>query len=350
MLRIEGSIVMKRNDLIEFIIDISNKYFSYNIEEFKSLNENRKFWGIGKTIGNIKNYIVFLDEENFNNVDISFLYNNKDNREIFKKIIKILVVDKSKENANWQAIAENFQEDLIVLQENGEKLLYYTEQSKDVAIEIENVLNYKKRLELEKDRKRHNKDNKVTKILILINIIMYAVTIYLSYNINNDLIVSLLDGDIRALFLLGANESSAVSSGEYYRLITSMFLHGGLIHLAVNMYSLNILGPVIEGGFGKVKYLAIYFIGGIVGSIGSHLFTKGISIGASGAIFALLGAALVLSLRIKTSRGKSMVKNIIYIIAVNIFMGFAMPNIDNFAHLGGLVGGSLTAFVLLYKK
>jgi rhomboid protease GluP len=160
---------------------------------------------------------------------------------------------------------------------------------------------------------------------------MYILTAFLSGSIFN--------ADVYALIALGAKQNTLIVQGEYYRFITAMFLHGGIIHLGFNMYALKAIGPTIEKAFGKIKYLLIYFLGGAISVIASFVFSEEVSIGASGAIFALLGSTLILALRMKDKLGKEMVRNILSVIAINIFIGFSMPNIDNFAHIGGLVGG-----------
>lgn len=327
---------MGNRKLAKFIIDMFNKHYNYNIEEFKSVNNDIEFWGMSNIAGEVKNYVVFLDEDNLNNLDISFIHNN---HPYSVRIIRVLMVDSSKKDSNWHLMAEGFESDLIVLDEKDKRVLYYSPYNENLAIQIDHVLDYKKKLDHEK---RINRSSKITIALILINVIMYAITAFFSGDI--------LDSDVRVLIYLGANENTLVSNGEYYRLFTSMFLHGGLLHLVLNMYALNALGPAVERAYGKVKYLLIYLIGGIIASISSYLFSGGVSIGASGAIFALLGAVLVLALKTTTKGGKEMLRSILSVVAINMFVGFALPNIDNFAHIGGLIGGSVVALVLFKNR
>ncbi|MCS4483449.1 rhomboid family intramembrane serine protease [Clostridium botulinum] len=127
-----------------------------------------------------------------------------------------------------------------------------------------------------------------------------------------------------------------------------MFLHGGLIHLALNMYALNAIGPLVEIYFGKAKYLIIYFISGILSSYFSYLFSSSVSIGASGAIFGILGATLIIAYTNRKKGGKEFLNNIISVIVVNLILGFSIPNVDNFGHIGGLIGGVIITFVLFY--
>jgi rhomboid protease GluP len=183
----------------------------------------------------------------------------------------------------------------------------------------------------------------VTYIIMGINILVYLLTAFLS----NDIMLS----DYHVLIFLGAKVNELISAGEYYRLVTCIFLHGGLIHLALNMYSLYIIGPLVEKVYGRVKYIAIYFIAGIVASLFSFVFSKGLSIGASGAIFGLLGATLIFAITIKKTIGKDFYNNILQVMVVNLIIGFSIPNIDNFAHIGGILGGMTMGKVFqIYKK
>ncbi len=138
-----------------------------------------------------------------------------------------------------------------------------------------------------------------------------------------------------------------VKSGEYYRIITSMFLHIDIIHLACNMYSLYIIGPQVESFFGKGKFLIIYLLSGICGAFLSLAFNvDAISVGASGAIFGLLGAILFFGHYYRTYLGNVIRSQIIPIIIINLIIGFAATGIDNFAHVGGLIGGVLASMAL----
>ena len=171
----------------------------------------------------------------------------------------------------------------------------------------------------------------ITKILILSCILIYLISGILSGN--------LLSIDTYTLFKLGANEKLSVLSGQVYRLITYMFLHGNITHIIVNMYSLSIIGNQIETFLGKTKFLIIYLFSGITAGLLSAILTGGISIGASGAIFGLLGALLYFGYHYRVYLGEALKKQIIPIIMLNLLIGFLLPGIDNAAHVGGLVGG-----------
>ena len=153
--------------------------------------------------------------------------------------------------------------------------------------------------------------------------------------------------DGRVLLAFGANLGLLVKRGEIYRLLTCAFVHIGIIHLVVNMYSLYVVGSQVENFYGKIKYLLIYLISAICGSILSIGFTDNvISAGASGAIFGLLGAILYFGIKYRTYLGQTVKSQVIPIILINLIIGFTTPGIDNAAHIGGLIGGALSAMAL----
>lgn len=141
-----------------------------------------------------------------------------------------------------------------------------------------------------------------------------------------------------------------VRSGEYYRLITGTFLHGNIIHLLCNMYALYILGSQLESFVGKIKFLIIYLFSALTGSLLSLVFlNNGVSIGASGAIFGLAGALIYFGLHYRVYLGSVVKTNLIPIIILNLSLGFVMKGIDNWAHIGGLIGGLLANMALGVK-
>ena len=147
--------------------------------------------------------------------------------------------------------------------------------------------------------------------------------------------------DTITLLMFGANFRPLVQAGEVWRLATSMFLHIGIIHLLVNMYSLLIIGRQLESFLGKWKFLIVYLGSGILGSLLSVVIHSSISAGASGAIFGLLGSLLYFGYHYRLYLGTVLKTQVIPIIIINLLIGFMVPGIDNFAHIGGLVGGYL---------
>lgn len=142
------------------------------------------------------------------------------------------------------------------------------------------------------------------------------------------------------LLIMGAKVDALINAGQYYRLITPMFLHAGLIHIAFNMYALYCVGPFAERVYGRINYIGIYFFSGIISTLASYIFSpNSLSVGASGAIFGLFGAILIFALKARNRIGKNLLLNMVFVIAINLVIGFSMANIDNSAHLGGLVGG-----------
>jgi rhomboid protease GluP len=160
-------------------------------------------------------------------------------------------------------------------------------------------------------------------------------------------VAQLLVGD--GLIAAGANYGPAVLQGQWWRLLTSMFLHGGLLHLALNGWALYQLAGLFESWLGSFQLLLVYFVSGIAGSLASALITRDPSVGASGAIFGLLGALIAFLLRRHedlTPQAKSLLMQLVGWAAVNVVLGFTIPNIDNAAHLGGAAAGFALGFLL----
>lgn len=174
----------------------------------------------------------------------------------------------------------------------------------------------------------------ITYILILINFIALLCTYIFGYN---------------ETILWGANIREYILRGEYYRLITSMFLHAGIWHFIFNIYTLYIIGSQLESFFGKTKFLIIYLFSGITGNLLSMLLTNGASVGASGAIFGLLGSIVYFGYHYRVYLSTVIKSQIIPLIVLNLLIGFMIPDIDNAAHIGGLIGGVLITMGLGVK-
>jgi rhomboid protease GluP len=146
----------------------------------------------------------------------------------------------------------------------------------------------------------------------------------------------------------GLKVNDLIRQGELWRLVTPIFFHAGIWHIFFNMYALYIIGPQIERPLGYVKFPAIYFFSGICGVFASYLFSPDYSLGASGAIFGLIGALAVFLYR--NSRlfghvGRNMLSNLIVVIVLNLAISLS-PGIDLWGHLGGLLMGSFLAIFL----
>lgn len=143
-----------------------------------------------------------------------------------------------------------------------------------------------------------------------------------------------------------------VQGGEYYRLFTCMFLHFGIEHLLNNMLVLFVLGSRLERVIGKIKFLLIYLLGGVLGNIISlylelHAQNFAVSAGASGAVFAVMGAMIYIVIRNKGRLGDLSMRQILIMAAFSLYFGFASTGVDNTAHVAGMISGFLLA-VLLY--
>jgi rhomboid protease GluP len=147
--------------------------------------------------------------------------------------------------------------------------------------------------------------------------------------------------------ILGAKHNESIMQGELWRLFTPMLLHGSLAHIGFNMYALFILGPGLERYYGHMRFLLLYLLAGFAGNVISFLFTPGLSVGASTAIFGLVAAQGVFLFRHRQLLGasaRSGLMNILFIVAINLFLGLN-PGIDNWGHLGGLFGGLAFAWL-----
>lgn len=161
---------------------------------------------------------------------------------------------------------------------------------------------------------------------------------------------TLFEPSIGALVVLGAKVNVLIADGQYWRLLTATFLHGNLIHIFFNGYALYALGPESERIYGTGRFSVLYLLAGLSGSLASYLFSSSVSVGASGAIFGMLGGLgmfYYLNRTILGAFGKAQVQNMVAIALINLFIGFSAQGIiDNWGHLGGLAGGILAGWVL----
>lgn len=140
-----------------------------------------------------------------------------------------------------------------------------------------------------------------------------------------------------------------VRLGQCYRLISSGFIHIQILHIASNMWALYVIGSQIENFFGRKRYLLIYLFSMLTGSLLSMVFGNNVSIGASGAIFGLLGAMLYFGYYYRVYLGTAVTTRILPVIVLNLVLGFMFVGIDNAAHIGGLVGGIILSSILGVK-
>ena len=180
-----------------------------------------------------------------------------------------------------------------------------------------------------------NKFPMITYWLIAVNVILYIVPVL--FGLYDNLIAN---------FSVWA---PAIREGQTYRLLTGVFLHGGLVHLLFNCYALYVIGAQVENFLGKFKFLVIYLVAGLSGALFSMIFGNYASVGASGAIFGLMGALVYFGYHYRVYLGNVVKSQIIPLILLNLFLGFMMSGVDNFAHIGGLIGGTLMSIALGVK-
>ena len=183
----------------------------------------------------------------------------------------------------------------------------------------------------------------VTNILITINIALYLLCAISSGNF--------VDIDLETLLDFGAmNGLLVVAKEQWYRVFSAMFLHGGAMHIAMNMISLYIVGRVVEMYFGKVAYIVLYITAGLFGAMVSlYIHTNSVGMGASGAIFGIFGAMIGFFVAHKEHlgpKGKEIFKEFGTILALNLFLGLSISSIDMSAHIGGLLLGLVGGFVI----
>jgi membrane associated rhomboid family serine protease len=175
---------------------------------------------------------------------------------------------------------------------------------------------------------------KVTRTLIAINVGVYLAELAQGAGVN---------GTAGSIFTKGVLYGPAVANGGWYRLVTNMFLHYGPFHLLLNMYFLWIIGPPLERILGSGRFLILYLVSGLAGSAGSLVDQPlALTVGASGAIFGLLGAAFVLERQHVISTNGT----IVGLIVINLVFSFVFPHIAIGGHIGGLIGGALATLAM----
>ena len=183
----------------------------------------------------------------------------------------------------------------------------------------------------------------LTYSIIGINIVVYIFSALLSQNI--------ADMDMQTLVDMGALYGPyTVLKGEWWRLFTAMFLHGGMTHILMNMFSLYLIGRGLEMYFDKRAYVIIYLFSGLLGGLASlYMHPQSVGVGASGAIFGVFGAlaGFFLAHRDKiATHSKAFMKDFAVVLGINLVLGLSIPSIDVSAHIGGLVVGLIGGFVI----
>ncbi len=178
----------------------------------------------------------------------------------------------------------------------------------------------------------------VTYVIIAVTIFIYLLQLAGLYLLQNDIVTN-----------LGIKVNSLIRAGQIWRLITPVFLHDdslpyGLLHIGFNMYALYLFGRGLETRFGHWRFTLLYFLSAYAGNVLSFLVTAGNSLGASTAVFGLLSAEgmfILQNRQIFGSRANRALLNVLYIAGINLLIGFSVSGIDNFGHIGGILGGIL---------
>ena len=175
----------------------------------------------------------------------------------------------------------------------------------------------------------------VTTVLIMLNVAIFLLQLF-SDNIY----------ELFAVWNIGI-----IKYNQFYRLLTGMFLHANILHLGTNMYALYVVGHQLEGFLGRTKYLLVYLISGLMGSFLSVALHSNnfAAVGASGAIFGLMGSLLYFGYHYRVYLGEVLKTQIIPLIIINLVIGFTFTGIDNYGHIGGLIGGALATMALGVK-
>lgn len=294
-------------------------------------NDEQVEWDLYKT----KRIVHTIKRKTFSfsmNV-LSIFINLGDNvhlKESYGKNIDCVELTELKDIGKNKLIAENFP--------NIEKLEDVSEKGLELFIKLTEEINKKNKEDAVKaDEVFSKKKPIITYALIISNLIMFIMCLFAGGN--------LFDIDTSTLYNFGGLVSfnNMSSPADLYRLITSMFLHADIVHIGFNMYSLYVLGPQLESFFGKTKFFIIYMLSGIIGGLVSMIFLPDnmVSIGASGAIFGLLGSFIFFGYYYKVYFGQVIRSQIIPLLILNLLLGFMISNINMYAHLGGLIGGVL---------
>lgn len=214
--------------------------------------------------------------------------------------------------------------------------LKYTEDGLALFVKITEEINAKTEREAKKNEDVFKtKKPYVTVGLIAINVIVFMFSIIFGIN---------------EVATSAGLHPQLVRDGEFYRLITAIFVHAGILHLFLNMYALYVIGTQLESFYGSVKYLIIYLFSGLIGSLLSMSFLgDSWSVGASGAIFGLFGALLYFGYHYRVYLGSTLRTQIIPVILLNLIIGFSISGIDQFAHIGGLIGGGIISMAVGLK-
>jgi len=183
-----------------------------------------------------------------------------------------------------------------------------------------------------------------TFIILTINAGLYLATVMYSMNHGNE--SAWMDLDNRTLFLFGAKLREAILAGEYWRLVTAGFLHGGAIHILMNSWVLFDVGAQVEEAFGTSRLLIIYFIATVSGYAASMMWADTLSVGASAGLLGLIGAMIAYGMQGKSAMSAAIRQHYTRWAMYGLAMGLMISRVDNAAHIGGLAGGFAVAYLM----
>lgn len=312
---VENEIWLQNLDEDYKVVRIVNNYI-HNDEQldFDAYKTKRMIKQIKRKTFSLKVKVLSIITDVGENVDQSKTYDN----------IDVVYIKNESELKKNKLVKEAFPD----LSKN----LEYSEDGFQLFLKITNEINKKNRSEaMENDSIFQKKP-----IILTYGILGLLVLIFI-YSIISDANTLVFNYGVNGYF---------VRAGQIYRLLTGAFIHIDPMHLICNGYSLYVIGTQIENFYGKSKFALIYLVSAICGSLLSIAMHDGNSIGASGAIFGLLGAYAYFGYHYRVYFGTVLLKQVVPIIAINLAIGFMIPNIDNYAHIGGLVGGFLISMAL----
>ncbi|MCE5220805.1 MAG: rhomboid family intramembrane serine protease [Clostridium sp.] len=332
-----------------FYETLINRESFYMKQYYSNFHKKDKFFGIKELKDSI--YCVLISDEKNEEIDYSEAIAYIKTLEKTFSLNMIILCNKEYIHTDYSSMAHK----LIINKEN-----YNIISCDEFCMPLKQI--FKTVLQENEEKSIHKKDNFLknkilTLVIILINIIIFIITQVVIYNITNyvrasstvsEEILNVINNSV--LISFGAKYNTLIEQGEVWRLLTSAFLHSNLVHIACNMYSLYIIGPQIQQIYGTKKYLIIYIISCITSSSLSYFMSpNSISVGASGGIFGLMGALLAFAIIEKHKIQKKYLSSLMQIIVINLFIGLSIKNIDNFGHIGGLIGGIFVGYII-YRK
>ena len=260
------------------------------------------------------------------------------------KVLNILTdvgenVDKTREFDDVDVVYAPNEKELLDSKLIKEKLsdlssnMQYSEEGFQLFLKITEEINTKNRREsMENDKIFEQKKIVLNYIILGVLILIFA--------------IGFLGNKSEYLILRFGVSRPFIRLGEYFRLLTGAFIHVDIFHLFCNCYALYIIGNQIENFYGKAKYLIIYLVSALTGSLLSICMHETFSIGASGAIFGLLGSLLYFGYHYRVYFGSVIINKVLPVVIFNLVIGFMISGIDNFAHIGGLIGGFLVSMAV----